>query len=340
MHIQAKRIFRLSGVIALSLFIAYAIKAPLPFIAPLFALLLTVTPMPPPGPKKLIGLILVVLLTLGSGLLLVPLLEKYALSAILLVALGLYFSFYLTVNKSKTLMGTFLTVGITLISSTGTLGHGVATTVIESLVIAITIAVISNWILYPFFPEDPTPTAPPVREPEETPDQSNWIAIRGTMIVLPVYLLALTNPLAYLPMIMKSVSLAQQSSIMDARSAGKELLGSTFLGGIFAILFWFLLGVLPSLWMYSLWMMLFGIYFASKIYRLLETRYPASFWLNVAMTLLILLGPAVEDSINGKDVTAAFWIRMGLFVVVTLYAWMAVYLLETLRNRPKEKTAC
>lgn len=340
MHIQARRVFRLSGVIALSLAIAYAIKAPLPFLAPLFALLLTVTPMPPLGPKKLIGLILVVLLTLGSGLLLIPLLEKYALSAILLVALGLYFSFYLTVNKSKALFGTFLTVGITLISSAGTLDYVVATTVIQALVIGITIAVFCNWILYPFFPEDPAPATQQTREQEESPNQSNWIAIRGTMIVLPVYLLALTNPGAYLAMIMKSVSLAQQSSVMDAKSAGKELLGSTFLGGIFAMLFWLLLSVQPNLWMFALWMLIFGIYFASKIYRLLDTRYPASFWLNVAMTLLILLGPAVEDSANGKDVSSAFWIRMGLFVVVTLYAWAAVYLLETMRNRRKEKIAC
>ena len=340
MHIQARRVFRLSGVIALSLAIAYAIKAPLPFLAPLFALLLTVTPMPPLGPKKLIGLILVVLLTLGSGLLLIPLLEKYALSAILLVALGLYFSFYLTVNKSKALFGTFLTVGITLISSAGTLDYVVATTVIQALVTGITIAVFCNWILYPFFPEDPAPATQQTREQEESPNQSNWIAIRGTMIVLPVYLLALTNPGAYLAMIMKSVSLAQQSSVMDAKSAGKELLGSTFLGGIFAMLFWLLLSVQPNLWMFALWMLIFGIYFASKIYRLLDTRYPASFWLNVAMTLLILLGPAVEDSANGKDVSSAFWIRMGLFVVVTLYAWAAVYLLETMRNRRKEKIAC
>ena len=50
------------------------------------------------------------------------------------------------------------------------------------------------------------------------------------------------------------------------------------------------------------------------------------------MTLLILLGPAVEDSASGKDVYTAFFVRMGLFVAVTLYAWLAVYLLETLRT--------
>jgi hypothetical protein len=51
----------------------------------------------------------------------------------------------------------------------------------------------------------------------------------------------------------------------------------------------------------------------------------------VAVTMLILLGPAVEDSASGKDVYAAFAVRMGLFVAVTLYAWPAIVVLEQLR---------
>jgi len=157
--------------------------------------------------------------------------------------------------------------------------------------------------------------------------------LRSTLIVLPAYLLALTNPSAYLAIIMKSVSLGQQSSYVNARNAGRELLGSTFLGGCFAVLFWVMLDMLTNLWMFFLCMLLFGIYFASKIYQVSRSRYPASFWLNTAMTMLILLGPAVEDSASGKDVYAAFFVRLGLFVAVTLYAWLALYLLEFLRTR-------
>lgn len=337
MHIQAKRVFRLSSVMALSLAIAYGLAIPLPFIAPLFALLLTVTPGPPLGLKKLVGLVLVILLTLSIGLLLIPMLQYYPFAAVLVVGLGLYASFYLTVNKSKALIGTFLTVGFTLISAAGTFSFVLATTVIQSLVLGIIIAVLSNWLIYPWFPEEEQAAAATKPEPDEGAEQSNWIALRGTMIVLPVYLLVLTNPAAYMAMIMKSVSLAQQSSVMDAKTAGRELLGSTFLGGMFAIIFWVLLSIHPNLWMFSLWMLLLGIYFASKIYRVVATRYPASFWLNVVMTLLIVLGPAVEDSANGKDVYAAFWSRMSLFVIVTLYAWFAVYLLEYLREYRNNK---
>ena len=94
-----------------------------------------------------------------------------------------------------------------------------------------------------------------------------------------------------------------------------------------------MLDLLTNLWMFFWCMLLFSVYFSSKIYQLRLSRYSTSFWLNVATTMLILLGPAVEDSANGKDVYAAFLVRMGLFVAVTLYAWLAVDLLESLRAR-------
>ena len=332
MPIRARRIFRLSLTLAISLAGAYALQLPLPFLAPLFALLFTAAPAPPMGVKGLLGLILVVLITLGVGLLLIPLLIHYPASAILMVAVGLYFSSYLTINMGKGLVGALLTVGFTLISAAGLVSYSLAVGVITALVLGIGLAIVCQWIVYPWFPEDVTPVKK-ARPPGNTATQSNWIALRATLIVLPAYLLALTNPSMYLPIIMKSVSLGQQGSTVSARDAGKELLGSTFLGGYFAILFWFMLDMVTNLWMFFLWMLLFGVYFSSKFYQLIPSRYPASFWQNVAVTMLILLGPAVEDSANGKDVYAAFAVRMSLFVAVTLYAWLAVYVLEQLRNR-------
>lgn len=339
MHIQARRIFRLSLVSALALAAAYALQLPLPFIAPLFAFLFASMPAPPMGPKNLFGLLLVVLIALGMGLLLIPLLQHYQMTALLIVALGLYLSSYLTVNMGKALFGTFLTIGFTLISAAGTVSYSLATLVIQALVIGIAVAVVCQWLVYPWFPEDPAPPGG-AQAAKTTPNQSNWIALRSTLIVLPVYWLVLTNPTAYMAIIMKAVLLSQQSTMVDAKSAGRELLGSTFLGGIFAVLFWVALGVSPNLWMFFLWMLLFCLYFSSKIFGLISSRFPASFWVNVAMTMLIMLGPAVEDSAGGDDVYAAFLGRLGLFIAVTLYAWLALYFLEYLRTRrPRKQVA-
>jgi len=47
--------------------------------------------------------------------------------------------------------------------------------------------------------------------------------------------------------------------------------------------------------------------------------------------MLILLGPAIEDSANGKDVFSASATRVGLFVGVAVYAWATVWILERWR---------
>lgn len=336
MHIQARRVFRLSLTTALALACGYALALPLPFIAPLFALMLAASPGPPLGVKSLLGLILVVLITLGTGVLLIPLLLHYPLSAVLIVAAGLYFSNYLTVNLGKGLVGALLTVGFTMISAAGLLSDLLATVVIQTLVLGIAIAIACHWVVYPWFPEDSAPAGKP-KAAVRGAGQSNWIALRATLIVLPAYLLALANPQAYMPIIMKSVSLGQQGSVGDARHAGRELLGSTLLAGCLAIFFWFLLKLCPSLWMFFLWMLLFGVYLSSKLYGVMASRFPPSFWMNTAVTLLILLGPAVQDSASGKDVYKAFAVRMGLFVAVTLYAWLAIHALEQLRTRRQRR---
>ena len=354
MPIQARRIFRLSFAPALALAAAYAIAAPLPYIAPLFAFFLTAMPGPPLAVKKLLGLLVLVMLTLGMGVVLIPLLINFQLTALLLVLIGLYFSSYLTVNLNKNLPGTFLAMGVTMISAAGTVNYGLAITIIQALVLGIIIATLSQSLIYLLFPEDPPGTPNSDKnspaddsqsdgQQEESPAeiknavQSNWIAIRSTLIVFPAYWLLLINPLAYMPIAMKSVMLSQQASTMDAKHAGIELIGSTLLGGLFAVFFWFALGIWTNLWMFFLWMLLLGLFFSCKIYQLIPSRYPASFWLNTAVTMLIMIGPAVEDSANGKDVYAAFFSRSALLILITLYALLAVYFLEYVNTRYRKR---
>ncbi|MFM1892284.1 MAG: hypothetical protein RLZ44_1361 [Pseudomonadota bacterium] len=332
MPIEARRAFRLALTVALALAGGYALRLPLPYLAPLFAFFLAAAPAPPMGPKALLGLVLVLLATLGVGLLLVPLLQHYAFAAVLIVALGLYFSNDLALRRGQALVGTLLTVGLTMISAAGQASFEVAAVVIQALVIGIVLAIVCHWLVYPWFPEDATPARP--KQPAGGGQaNASWLAVRATLIVLPAYLAALANPAAYMPLIMKSVSLARQDSVSSARHAGRELLGSTFLGGCCAVLFWFGLKLCPSLWLFFLWMALFGLYFAAKRYGVFGSRFSPSFWQNTAVTMLIMLGPAVEDSANGKDVYQAFAVRMALFVAVTLYAWLAIHLLEQWRSR-------
>jgi hypothetical protein len=220
-----------------------------------------------------------------------------------------------------------------MISVAGSVDTLLATTVIKSLGLAIASAVVCQWLVYPFFPEASTVSAPSPGDPGDEESLSNWLAIRAALIVMPAYLLALNNPSQYLMTIMKSVSLGQQATMIDARHAGRELLGSTFAGGILAVLFWIALSMAPTLWMFALWMLLFALLVGAKLYGLWQTSVAPSFWMNAMVTMLILLGPAVEDSANGDDALTAFLVRFVTFIGVTVYAWVALAALERWRSR-------
>ncbi len=330
MHIGARRAFRVSLTTALALVAGYSLALNMPYMAPLFGFLLTVAPKPPPPLKGLFGLLVVVSVMTGAGLLLIPVLEHYPATGLLLVLLGLFVANYVSLNLGKPPVGSLLVIGMTLITMVGTLSYALAVALVQELLVSIAVAVVCQWLVYPWFPEDGGPAPEP---PATAPLQSSWLAARTTLIVFPSYLLGLTNPTAYAPIIMKSVALGQQANETHARRAGVELLGSTFHAGVLAILFWFALKLMPNLWMFFLLALGFTLYGVSRLYGIIPNRHEPTYWQNVIVTLFILIGPAVADSANGKDPYEAFAVRMALFTGVTLYAWATLTLLERLRTR-------
>lgn len=334
MHIGARRAFRVSLTTSLALVAGYSLALEMPFFAPLFGFLLTAAPKPPMALKGLFGLLLVVAIMTGAGLLLIPVLDHYPATGLLLVLLGLFLANVVSLNLGKPPVGSLLVIGMTLITMLGTLSYALAVSLVQELLVSIAVAVVCQWLVYPLFPEDEGAASEP---PAPEPVQSSWLAARATLIVFPSYLLGLTNPTAYAPIIMKSVALGQQVNETHARNAGRELLASTFHAGILAVVFWFTLKLMPNLWMFFLLSVGFTLYGVSRLYGIIPTRHEPTYWQNVIVTLFILIGPAVQDSANGKDPYEAFVVRMSLFVGVTLYAWGALTFLERLRTRSLQR---
>ncbi len=335
---RAQRALRLASGTALCLAASFGLNLPIPFIAPVLGLLLLATLNRPLSLKAGLGLTLVVMLTTGSGLLLIPLLRYYPFSAVLLIGLCLFLAFRYGLGGGNELLATFLVIGLTMISAAGTIDYGLAIMVVgalaKGLLLAVLVLALSHWL----FPEPPDMPAMPAA-PQLAADELDWVALRAALVVLPAFLLVLIDPASYLPIILKSVSLGQQSCTTTARDAARELLGSTLLGGLLAILFWCALGLFVHLWMFFLWMLLFGLLLARKLYALSPTRQSPGFWLNSLVTMIILLGQSVQDSAAGKDVYTAFAVRMGLFIVVTLYACLMVHLLDQRRQRRRVREA-
>lgn len=328
---RSQRALRLASGTALCLAISFGLALPIPFIAPLICLVLLAN-LPRPLPLKAgIGLAVLATLTTGSGLLLIPLLRYYPASGVAIIGLCLFLAFRYGLRGGNPLLVKFLVIGLTMISAAGTADFGLAVMVIEALVKGLLLAVLvvgaSHWL----FPEPANSPAPP--QPTPLPaEMASWVALRAALVVLPAFLLALINPASYMPLILQAVNLGQQSCSTSARNAGRELLGSTLLGGVLAITLWCALGLFVHLWMFYLWLLLFGLLLARKLFALSATRQSPAFWLNSFTTMIILLGQSVQDSANGKDVVQAFAVRMSLFIAVTLYACLMVQWLDRQRQ--------
>lgn len=329
--VPAQRALRLACGTALCTAASYGLALPLSFLSPVLAVLLLASMPRPLSVKMALVLTLVAAFTTSLGLLLVPLLRYYPVCGVLLIAIGLFLVFTYGLRGGNVLIMTFLVIGMTMISAAGFASFELAMAVIGALVKGLLLAVVIVGLSHVLFPEpanSPAPPPAPALPAEDVPR----VAMRATLIVLPTFLLVLIDPASYLPIILKAVSLGQQSTTTRTHHAGRELLGSTLLGGLLAVLFWCALSLFVHLWMFFLWMLLFGLFVARKLYRLHPTQLTPGFWLNTLITMIILLGQSVEDSAAGKDVYTAFAVRMGLFILVTLYSGVMMHLLVAHRE--------
>ena len=326
-----KAALRLTIGLGLAVLVAYGLALPMPFVVCLMSVLVLCKPGPPIPLVKGAVIALVFAVLVAAGVVMVPLLENYALTGILLTATVLYGIFFLGLRSGNPLT-LVLVISFTLIPVAGVADQALVGMLSVTLAVGIATGTLVSSLSNAFFPDPPAPAGKQRAAPSVSREAAAWIALRATLIVMPVFVLALTNPSLYLAAIMKTVTLGQQAGEIDARSAGRELVGSTLMGALIGATVWLGLSLLPNLWMLMLWMMAAALWAGSGIFGVRRTPYRPSFWSNALITTLILLGPAIEDSANGKSVLEASAVRTCLFVGVALYAWATVWLLERWRE--------
>lgn len=330
---RRQRALRLAWGTALCVAASFGLGLPVPVLAPVLCVLLLAMRVEPLPLRMAPVLALLVLLSCGSGLLLIPLLRHAPLTGVLLVALGLFCVFRYALGGGNGLLANLQVIGLTMIAAAGTSDFTLALSVVEAMAKGMLLAVLGTVVAHVLFPEPadaPVPPAPPKPGPEE----AGWIALRATLIVMPAFLLALIAPDRFMPLIMKSVSLGQQAGETDARHAARELVGSTLLAGLLAILLWGALSLFVHLWMFFLWVLLCSLWQARRLYGLVAGRHSPGYWVSCLVTMLILLGQSVQDSAAGQDVYRAFAVRMGLFLLVSVYAsGMVVWMDRRRRER-------
>ncbi|KEP89916.1 DUF2955 domain-containing protein [Aeromonas caviae] len=326
MHNADKAVLRIGTGIGLATGICYGLALPMPHLGVIMAWVVLCRPGEPLSlGKGLLGGALLLAVMVG-GVLLVPLLTHYALAAVLLVALLLYLLMQQAM-AGKGAAAMLLIMAITVIPVAGLIEQSLAIALAQMMGLGILIGTLVNRLAHALFPPLPVAGAA-ARAAPAPPEHPERLALRAVAMVVPVWLLALGNPAFYIPAVMKTVTLAQQSTSLNARQAGQELVLSTLMGALLAFALWLGLSLWPSLLMLVLMLALMTLWLARRLVRLVAGRFPPSFWSNTWITALILFGPAIEDSATGKDVWLAAAMRCGLYLVVAGYGWLCILLLE------------
>ena len=330
MHRADKAVLRLAVGLGLAVLIAYGLSMQLAFVVCILAVLALAKQGPPMPFAKGAVLGIAIAVLMGMGILMVPLLQHYPLSAVAMTAVLLFAVFFVGARSGSPL-AFFLVAGLTFIPVAGVADQGLAVALAKAVGVGLIIGALVNAVSHALFPDPPQATSPAVPAASMTKEAARWQAIQATVVVMPVFAVALTNPALYLAALMKTAMVGQQASATNASSAGRELVGSTLMGAFMAAVVWFGLSMLPNLWMLALWTVAAALWGGARMFRVRPSAFAPSFRLNALMTMFIVLGPAIEDAAVGKDPYAASATRVTLFVVVALYGWAAVWALERWR---------
>jgi len=340
--VASRRILRLALGTSLCLLVTQMIAWPLAFIAPVLTMFLLALPLPAPGLRKGVVLLVAMLapMLLGS-LVLLPFLHHARWAGVLLVALALFYSFYYTARGGSPILGNFMTIGLTVVVTVGSVNADVLLMLIQGLGVCTVIGLTFVWIAHALLPELPPPAGAPApkstAEPEAGPEAKSKAgpgplaarnALRSLAIVMPLALMFLfmSGSPAYTVVMIKVASLGQQASTDESRDMGMELLRSTLWGGLAATIAWYLLGLWFSLPLYALLVAIAALLFGRWIFQGpgLHPRFSMASY--ALLTMLVLLGPALTSS--SGDATAAFWNRMFLILLVAVYGTVAVALFD------------
>ncbi len=338
MDIASVRILRLALATALSMLFSQIINWPLSFIAPVFTMFILALPLPALSFKKGVMFVLVLVVCSYAGLALLPFILNQRMVGIGLLTLALFHSFYYTARGGSPVLGAFATIGLAITTSVGTVSIDAVLGVLQGLSIGAIVGVAFVWVGHAILPDSSAraeKAQPDVVKPEpRKPDlavarRSAW---RSLLIVMPIiiWFIMSSASASYMAVMIKVASMGQQAGLDQTRQAGRSLLYSTFIGGLGAVIGWQVLSVWPSLIMYTLLIGLGGLVIGPRVFSGKGLHPQGATWSYGYLTMIVVLAPAVLDGQTGSSADAAFWSRLTMFVLATLYAIGAVFIFDTL----------
>ena len=176
MHPADKAALRLAIGLGLAVLVAYGLALPVPFVVCVMAVLVLCKPGPPLPLVKGAILALVFAALVAAGVVMVPLLEHYALAGVLLTAVVLYGVFYAGLIHGNPLT-MILVISFALIPVAGVADQALVGMLSLTLAVGILTGTLVSALATAFFPDPPAPAGQRAEAPAVSHETAGWIAL-------------------------------------------------------------------------------------------------------------------------------------------------------------------
>ncbi len=330
-RLRDRRILRLAAGTALCLWVSQAVGWTLSYVAPIITLVVLALPMGRPPPKFLAFLVGAVVASVYGSFALLPLLLNYRLAGLIVLAVVLFHVFYMTARGKPAVLGTLLTIGITLTVAVGSVSVDGLIVAAHSVTAGVIVGAAFAWLAHLLLPDPPFGTAAP-QPPVTAAEQPERLALRSLAVVFPVSVWFLLSPASasLIPVMIKVAAMGQEATAQRTRQAARSLLVSTATGGIAAVLAWHILGIWPSLTLYTLLVGIAALWFGARIFAGTGLAADGDTWSYALLTMIVVLAPAVLDSQFGSAAPVGFYTRLFMLLGASLYGVLAVFVFDRL----------
>lgn len=336
-----RRILRLALGTGMSMAFSQLIGWPLSYIAAVFTMFLLALPLPAPGWKSVFKFSLAIVAPAYLGMLLLPFLMHARWAGVILVILSLFGSFYYSARGGSPVLGMFMTTGLTLVVTVGSVSPEALMFVIDGIAVSAIAGISFVVIAHVLLPDVPVSEAADAKPPQPsvmpTRPEAWKNAFRSLSVVLPLVLvfLFISTSTSYVVIMIKVASMGQQASVEATRAMGRQQLQSTLWGGLGAILGFLVISVSASLLMFCLVIVIACLVYGRRIFKGQAMHPLAAMWSFALLTMIIILTPAIT---GGNDIGAAFWTRLILFIVIAVYGTIAVAVFDAFWPDKKAKS--
>jgi len=290
-----------------------------------------------PGAKPLSlkqggGFILILALITGTTVVFTELFLDYALVFMPLLLLSLLWLYY--TDKLPMMVKLFSLVSLIIIPFVSIDSGAIGSYVAVRLVFNAFMAIILSQLVFKIFPlcEADIPFEKKKEEAQKQSEVQRYkYALSIILILLPVLLVFYMFKLSSSVLVLTFIAILSMSPSLSNPKVGLVLIVANILGGIFGILAYRLLTIVPNFIFMILLAMSIGLFFGSRLFS--DNKYAGIFGSGFSTFLLILGSVTSSDAEAGSEV----WSRVIQISIAVSYVVIAFGILNRILNSRKEK---